>query len=867
MAERLVTELNYKICHNLGFDFQHSSSYPTNDYYSMRVSSILLGFILLLGVSGCDAPEHQYRIQKDGLYGFIDDRGYETIEPQYRYVGHFTKEGYALVISEMSVSKTGKSYGNFSRSADTLVVTYGYINANNEIVVPFNQVLKVSFPDLKTYWIIDNPTELNEMYNLGELAFTHRVLGELDPVEGKFLYQDTHTKFLGYKAIDGRIICPPQFIYGTHYQNSLAVVVKSSRDLMNGSLENFDVNDFILSAINNKGAIDSRGKIIIPCKYFVLDDFAKDGTTWAASMGFDDDGHDKMSWVRINKEGEIVMGPMGSSMVRYWNSNEDRYLVGLHLADMWFYTYMKDSETFLTDFNHDGTITIASAEDGPAEVFQDATGFRDGFAAVKTDHWYIVDGDFNNLSGPYDSVKVMSGGLIAAKKILRDKDNQPVGNWGYLDKSMSVAIPFDYSDCGNFTNGLAWYEKEEFGSTITGYINKQGKSVWDTQSKAKNNYMTWCILILVAICLIIIFVTSSKNEKLKNHYNSVRDKYPDGVREWRNKTHMSDKDAYRLVDGSIDDIKSLDSAAKERMKTIKAEHERLKGLYPNGYARFTRMHFNPPPKDFQAMEAIISHLESEYQAKHAAEESAKRIKDSSPNGFRIWSRNHTDASIEDIIQNESAIQQAESAYQAQHRAEIERRQREEEERQRLNSLSRSSKTDASAIQQYLRNAGVSYFYHFTDRRNLASIREHGGLFSWKYCEDHGIAIPYTGGSDFSRSLDRSHGLSDYVRLSFCDDHPMAFRLKQDGYDLVLLKIKVDVASIDTTLFSNMNATDSNHHHGGRLADLQQVDISATRADYLSSSDPRFKPHQAEVLVKTFVPLKFIVNIDDPDDMR
>ena len=96
---------------------------------------------------------------------------------------------------------------------------------------------------------------------------------------------------------------------------------------------------------------------------------------------------------------------------------------------------------------------------------------------------------------------------------------------------------------------------------------------------------------------------------------------------------------------------------------------------------------------------------------------------------------------------------------------------------------------------------------------------------------------------------------------------MAFRLKQNDYDLVLLKIKVDVASIDTTLFSDMNATDSNHHHGGSLEDLQRVNISATRANYLSSSDPLFKPHQAEVLVKTFVPLKFIVNIDDPDDMR
>ena len=829
----------------------------------MRATSILLSVILLFSISSCKPSEHQYRIQKNSLYGFINDRGFETIKPQYKYVGSFTKEGFALVISEMSVSKTGRSYGNNSISADTLVVTYGYINAKNEIVVPFNQELKVSFLDLKAYWIVDNPSELNEIYNLGKLTFTHRVLGELDPVEGKYLYQDKHSKLLGYKSIDGRIVCPPQFIYGNHFQNSLAVVMKSSR----GPLENLDFNDFILSAINNKGAIDASGKIIIPCKYFVLDDFAKDGTTWAASMSFDKDGKDKMSWVRINKEGGIVMGPMGSSMFRYWNSNEDRYLVGLHLVDRWFYTYMRDSETFLTDFNHDGTLTIASVEDGPAEVFNEATGFRDGFAAVKTDHWYIVDGDFKKLSGPYDSVKVMSEGLIAAKQLLRDKDNHPVGNWGYLDKTMNIAIPFEYSDCGNFNNGIARYEKEEFGLTITGYINKQGKSIWDSQSKSMNNLLTWCIFIVVAICLTIILITSSKKKKLKNHYNSVRDKYPDGVRKWRNLTHLSDREAYRLVDGSIEEIKTLDSAAKERMRIFNAEHERLKGLYPNGYARFNRMHFNPPPKDFRAMEAIISHLESEYQTKLAAEESAKRIKDASPEGYRIWSHNYPNASAEVIIQNESAIQQAEAIYQVQHIAELERHQREEEERRRLNSLCTAFKPNASAIQQYLHNAGVSYFYHFTDRRNLASIRKCGGLFSWKYCEQHSIIIPYTGGSDFSRSLDRSHGLADYVRLSFCDDHPMAFRLKQNDYDLVLLKIKVDVASIDTTLFSDMNATDSNHHHGGSLEDLQRVNISATRANYLSSSDPLFKPHQAEVLVKTFVPLKFIVNIDDPDDMR
>jgi hypothetical protein len=828
----------------------------------MRSASILFSFTLLFSFYCCTTPEHQYRIQKDGLYGFIDERGYETIRPQYKYVGHFTNEGYALVISKMEVSKTEKSMGQYSISADTLLVNYGYINTNNETVVPFNQALKVSFHDLKTFWFIDNPAELVDMYNLGELAFTHRVLGELEPVESKYLYQDQQSKLLGYKTIDGKVVCSPQFDYGTHYQNSLAVVIKSKKSLFESSSEHFDVNAFLLGVLNNKGAINANGKQVIPCEYLVLDDFAKNGTTWAASMHFDKDGNEKMDWVRIDKEGNILMGPMGSSVVRYWNSNEDRYLMRLHLADMWFYTYIKDSKTFLTDFNHDGTITIAGSDDQRAEVFQDATGFRDGIAAVKTDYWYIIDKDFNNLSGPYDSVKVMSDGLIAAKKILRDKDNQPVGNWGYLNKTMNTIIPFVYSDCGNFNKGLAWYKKEEPGTIIMGYINKQGKSVWDSNSKAKNNYMTWVVLSIVAICLVVISLITSKNEKRKKHYETIREQYPDGVREWRGKQKMSDSDAYRLVDSSIEEIQQLDSAEKERMRIINAEHARLKGLYPHGYKRFTRMHFTPPPKDFQAMETIIAHLENEYLAAHEEEETANRIKEEFPNGFRIWSRNHPNASNEVIIQNESAIQNAEADYQVQHRAELERRRREEEERQRLNSLSSTLKADAPAILKYLRDSGVTCLYHFTDRRNLDSIRRNGGLFSWKYCDNHNIT-GRQGGSEQSQSLDVRHGLQDYVRLSFCDDHPMMYRLGLDGYDLVLLKIDIQVAAFEGTRFSTINATDNGQENGPTLQDLKKVNIGATQRHYISRSDTDFKPHQAEVLVKTFVPSRYILNLDSP----
>lgn len=196
----------------------------------------------------------------------------------------------------------------------------------------------------------------------------------------------------------------------------------------------------------------------------------------------------------------------------------------------------------------------------------------------------------------------------------------------------------------------------------------------------------------------------------------------------------------------------------------------------------------------------------------------------------------------------------------------EARRREQEERDRIYRVTHNLKTNHIAIRNHLSANNIRCLYHFTDRRNLDSIRRNRGLYSWQYCDTHNIEIPYAGGDSTSRSLDCRYDLEDYVRLSFCDDHPMTYRLSQNGYDLVLLKITVDVAELETTLFSDMNATDNNCHYGSTLADLQRVDLNATQQHYLRNTDPLFKKHQAEVLVKTFIPIDKIINIDFPQSI-
>ena len=192
----------------------------------------------------------------------------------------------------------------------------------------------------------------------------------------------------------------------------------------------------------------------------------------------------------------------------------------------------------------------------------------------------------------------------------------------------------------------------------------------------------------------------------------------------------------------------------------------------------------------------------------------------------------------------------------------------QEEIERLTALFTREKPEANEIITYLRAKGVRVFYHFADRKNLNSIRKLGGLYSWDYMESNGIEIPRPGGDGFSRGYDIRNGLEDYVRLSFCPSKelPMAWHKYQAGYELVQLEVEIDVAAFEQTRFADRNAASQsvNLNHGPNMSDLQKVNIPATKRTYVARAEGEvFELHQAECMVKTFIPIKFIRNIDRP----
>ena len=142
----------------------------------------------------------------------------------------------------------------------------------------------------------------------------------------------------------------------------------------------------------------------------------------------------------------------------------------------------------------------------------------------------------------------------------------------------------------------------------------------------------------------------------------------------------------------------------------------------------------------------------------------------------------------------------------------------------------NKKSNWQAYEQVLKEGRIHKLYHFTDRDNLESIIRHGGLYSWKDCEEKGIKITKPGGSDTSRSLDTRDGLEYYARLSFVPDHPMMFVAMNDGRisNPVILEIDLEAALWEDTLYADRNMTKNGANVGGSLDDLKAVHFGLFR---------------------------------------
>ena len=178
----------------------------------------------------------------------------------------------------------------------------------------------------------------------------------------------------------------------------------------------------------------------------------------------------------------------------------------------------------------------------------------------------------------------------------------------------------------------------------------------------------------------------------------------------------------------------------------------------------------------------------------------------------------------------------------------------------------NKRNDWEEFKKLLEQHNITKLYHFTDRDNLENIIKNGGLYSWKDCEERGIDIPKPGGGgagSLSWSLDQQAGLEHYVRVSFTSNHPMMYVAMNEGRisNPVLLEIDPEVIYDEDTRYADRNATRSGARIGGTLNDFKQIHFQTVKAKKHFDLDTDEQPfYQAEILVKNFIPLKYITNI-------
>ncbi|MGN0918277.1 MAG: DarT ssDNA thymidine ADP-ribosyltransferase family protein, partial [Oxalobacter sp.] len=187
-----------------------------------------------------------------------------------------------------------------------------------------------------------------------------------------------------------------------------------------------------------------------------------------------------------------------------------------------------------------------------------------------------------------------------------------------------------------------------------------------------------------------------------------------------------------------------------------------------------------------------------------------------------------------------------------------------EAQQHLTEQFKDIRQNAKDIQSMLRKRNVKYLYHLTDRRNLNAIRYHQGIYARSLLSELDIVPEYPGATHISKNIDSDRHTENYVHLYLTENQHALEQMKKRGLDPVTLKIKTQVASLQSTEFADM---DLGH------PDTKMTTSAVSHLDFLDSCTASFdsgltfwktnaNKSEAIVLVKNGIPKEYIQNLDN-----
>lgn len=417
----------------------------------------LLGFIALFAFCSCNSNDKDlYRIMENGLYGFVDSIGNVVIKPQYKYVSRYNSYGYATVISEYSLIL---EKGKFVIPDTLLHVKYGFIDKNNNLVVDTTHTIDLSLRQIHRLGGARNYKTLADKYAQRKLDFNDFIDGNFIQLRAdQHIVQNKKTKLMGFMNVKGDTTITAKYEMCNSFYRGVAVVYTTP---------NYPLSEPFLLNLNSAILIDSLGKDITNEKYVIIPNFKGVDHSWACRIVADESDNTDLIWMLLDKNGNLCSDTLYCTGV--YNANSDVYVWLLNEFDFPFYSFVNSKGDILTDFNHDGFLSLE-------ESYRDVTSFLDTIAGVKVNYgevpcWTFVNKKFEFISQPFDSVGIFHEEVAAVKEFSEDKINS---KWGFVDKHFKEIIPYKYDEVGAFVDGLAYFKLKN----IEGYINKKGEVVW-----------------------------------------------------------------------------------------------------------------------------------------------------------------------------------------------------------------------------------------------------------------------------------------------------------------------------------------------------------------------------------------------------
>jgi hypothetical protein len=354
-------------------------------------------------------------VQIDKLFGFIDTKGNVVINPEYEKV--------------------------FSFSGGSAEVVKGGL-----------------------FGLIDKKGKV-----LGEIKYVGNMFWGLQFTDG--LAKVNSNKLYGIINRMGREILPVEYSYISDFKYGFAQVEKDKKAGIINRNGDFIVpliydNLVVLNEVNfgfkSKGLwgmLNQTGKEIIPANYKNIDAFSEG---LAAVQNNDD------LWGYIDITNKLVI-PYKHS----WAQRFSEGFAAVHSPD-----YLEDPEEYWADraFYIDKTGKIVS------DFYDDAQPFKNGLAIVvpddETGYKSIINKQFKELNEqPIENIKPFIDGIAIV---------EGYAGWNYIDSNIKFLSKENFLEANEFSEGLA--HVQSFKNKLFGYIDKTGTVVIPFQYKSATKF-------------------------------------------------------------------------------------------------------------------------------------------------------------------------------------------------------------------------------------------------------------------------------------------------------------------------------------------------------------------------------------------